>query len=217
MTYGICLIVFSKVIAAQNILLLFLQLLFHIVQLSHRQGRGREKGEDDGGARSGQLEQAEVDCGRRARRPARRADAATRVSLAARRSCSARPAPRARRPRAPAADAAARPSRRPPRGAPELAASWSSWRGELDAWCGGARGRRAPGRGRRGGAQFLGPLLENGRFGCVILVSCVTQMEEWVSDLGEGCWRQSSRSFCAQGEQSQADKPCLLQKFRKKY
>ena len=41
---------------------------------------------------------------------------------------------------------------------------------------------------------FLGPLLENGRFGCVTLVSCVTQMEEWVSDLGEGCWRQSQES-----------------------
>ena len=39
---------------------------------------------------------------------------------------------------------------------------------------------------------FLDPLLENGRFGCMTLVSCVTQMEEWVSDLGEGCWRQSN-------------------------
>ena len=38
---------------------------------------------------------------------------------------------------------------------------------------------------------FLGPLLEKGRFGGVTLVSCMTQREEWVSDLGEGCWRQS--------------------------
>jgi hypothetical protein len=102
----------------------------------------------------------------------------------------------------------------PPRAGSELLGVVRASHGAVRASCGPAARRGGRERGavggdggrlgaRQGGKQaahavicsagiFLGLLLENGRFGCVTLVSCVTQMEEWVSDLGGGvaCWRQ---------------------------
>ena len=111
-----------------------------------------------------------------------------------------------RRPRHPAAAGLLT----PPRAGSKLLGVVRASHGAVRASCGPAA-RRSAGReggavggdggrlgARQGGKQaahavicsagiFLGPLLENGRFGCMTLVSCVTQMEEWVSDLGEGC------------------------------
>jgi hypothetical protein len=57
----------------------------------------------------------------------------------------------------------------------------------------GARrgGKRAAHVGICSAALLLGLLLENGRFRCMTLFSCVTQTNECISYLGEGCWRQS--------------------------
>jgi hypothetical protein len=62
----------------------------------------------------------------------------------------------------------------------------------------------AAGRIREGGrghereseeSAYLGRLLENAEFWVSTRLASATQMNEWVSDLGEGCWRQSYSRF----------------------
>ena len=82
--------------------------------------------------------------------------------------------------------------RGPPRWGP-LPASGSRGGGgpEVTKTSGEAAPRTGGGFVRRGGERdgLLGRLLENVSFGCVILLLCLTQTIEWISDLSLCCWR----------------------------
>ena len=65
--------------------------------------------------------------------------------------------------------------------------------GGMDAAAGRIRERGRGGAGERESVEraYLRRLLENAEFWVSTRAASATQTNEWVSDLGEGCWRQS--------------------------